>query len=663
VKDLTPGPGSENYEDQDGSPHLSSLTNIYGRLFFLAVANGSLALWVSDGSDEGTMRLTYGNVDFTWIMPYFIEYNGQAYFVAYEGSIPFGDGMGLFKSDGTVEGTQLVKADVGESLINSAQLTTMGNKIYLFGYSNLWKSDGTPEGTVVVKEFRTPRGSFPQWLTDLSGTLFFTTANEAFAFRATDGTTENTRMLNEIAYARGLRNVNGKLFFSGIKSTEPESSLHMELYASDGTDEGTVLIKDIEPDGNSDPSGFTAFPGGVMFAAQTSVAGRELWKTDGTTSGTVQVSDINPASGSSTPDALTGVSGKVFFKAHNGSVGEELWISRGLGRNTHLVKDIYPGAPSSQLSNLIAFKGNLYFIANDGAHGFELWRSNGKSSGSRMVKDMRTGDAETGMDFGNIIKSDQAMYYSGLLHSGKSALIKSTGTSYGTKVLKQFESNVPGSMVGSIGHDAFVMIRFPGYSELWQTTGKASGTTKLITMDGEEAHRPDDHAVLNGILYFSSRSSDGSHKLWRTDGTIPGTYYFNLEGAPMYLTVSGQRVFFSGEFYETGRELYVVEEASAATVLAKASSISGNSDSRVDNEAVVRYPNPFISSLTLRVNGNGDEYFNLNVIQTDGKIQDRRFGLPCNITHTMGANWPAGMYILQIEMRGRIMTTKVIKTR
>ena len=68
LKDLTPGPGSDtNY----AAAHLSELTAINHKLYFIATTPGpsiyqaTQSLWVSDGTDEGTRRLTlYPEISF-----------------------------------------------------------------------------------------------------------------------------------------------------------------------------------------------------------------------------------------------------------------------------------------------------------------------------------------------------------------------------------------------------------------------------------------------------------------------------------------------------------------------------------------------------------------------------------------------------------------------
>ena len=119
-------------------------------------------------------------------------------------------------------------------------------------------------------------------------------------------------------YLSNLTDVNGSLFF-----TTNHSAYGNELWKSDGTTNGTFLIKDISSVG-SNPSYLKDVNGTLFFRAQDGVHGYEIWKSDGTTNGTILVKDIYPGSSSSYPQNLTEVNGTLFFRAQDPE-GYELW--------------------------------------------------------------------------------------------------------------------------------------------------------------------------------------------------------------------------------------------------------------------------------------------------------------------------------------------------
>jgi ELWxxDGT repeat protein len=171
------------------------------------------------------------------------------------------------------------------------------------------------------------------------------------------------------SYPTYLANVNGTLFFRADDGTNGQ-----ELWKSDGTPAGTIMVKDINPGGGSSPQHLTNVNGTLFFRADDGTHGVELWKCDGSPTGTVMlVKDINPTE-DSFPDNLTNVNGTLFFTAYDGGTnGNELWKSDGTEAGTVIVKDINPGSPSSNPAYLANVNNLLFFIANDGTYGYELW--------------------------------------------------------------------------------------------------------------------------------------------------------------------------------------------------------------------------------------------------------------------------------------------------
>ena len=257
------------------------LTAVGNTLYFSADdASNGRELWKSDGTSDGTIMVKDITGDdtssFTDESPYFTAVKNTLYFRANDGT----NGRELWKSDGTSDGTVMVKdIRTGSASSNPTELTAVGDTLY-FGASDgtngieLWKSDGTLDGTVMVKDIYTPyQSSRPTKLTAVGDTLFFS---------ANDGT-------------------NG-----------------WELWKSDGTSDGTVMVKDLKSDWySSDPGELTAVDGTLFFTAEDDSNDRELWKSDGTSAGTVMVKDLRTDWQSSEPTKLTAVGDTLYFVDSN----------------------------------------------------------------------------------------------------------------------------------------------------------------------------------------------------------------------------------------------------------------------------------------------------------------------------------------------------------
>ncbi|HUT93242.1 MAG TPA: Ig-like domain-containing protein [Thermoguttaceae bacterium] len=485
----------------------------------------------------------------------FVEVGETTFFVAYHGF----HGTELWKTDGTVSGTMIVK-DIfpgSEPYYGSANghsydgyryfssspqdLTNVNGKLYFTADDGehgreLWKSDGTEDGTVMVKDIDddftydqssqtdVPNASDPQELTAVGGTLYFT---------ADDG-------------------VGGR-----------------ELWKSNGTPGGTVMVKDID-DGStgsvpnsSDPQELTAVGGTLYFTADDGDHGRELWKSSGTAGGTVMVEDIDDGSTASVPNAsdpqhLTAVGATLYFTADDGASGRELWKSGSAG--TVMVEDIdddsTDGVPnSSDPQKLTNVGGTLYFTAYDEDHGRELWKSDGTQGGTALVKDIITGTS-TDPTYGEFPNS-----------SSPDGLTNVNGTLF----FSAYGEDEDGEDHGR---------------ELWKSNGTPDGTVLvkdvfpgdyLYASQGyfPNSSNPQGLTSVDGALYFTADDGTRGRELWKSNGTPGGTelvedvYSGSTDGAPnasdpQSLTYANGRLYFSAADGTHGRELWVLPVTSEA---------------------------------------------------------------------------------------------------
>jgi RNA polymerase sigma factor (sigma-70 family) len=372
------------------------LTNVNGTLFFVSRdGNRGLELWKSDGTLEGTAPfkdINPGGVINPQRAPGAMPYLGlmsagkTLFFVCSDGT----RGGELWKSDGTAAGTALVKrvgagvafagggwrrgwADLNSTLFFMAADADHGTE--------LWKSDGTEQGTVLVKDIAAgPYSANPCYLTVVNGILFLTADDGVHGRQLwrSDGTAAGTKMVKEINRGRAggfpfatmgnLTAVGRTLFFAA------DDGVHgLELWKSDGTAEGTVMVKDINPGPASSVEwrrpGDTAPPGLSRVIPPGSTVQRHGLGTD----------------------TMAAVNGTLFFTADDGVHGLELWKSDGTAAGTVMVKDIAPGDKNADPSYLTNINGTLFFTAGDGAGHKKLWRSDGTEAGTAPVKDSPDG--------------------------------------------------------------------------------------------------------------------------------------------------------------------------------------------------------------------------------------------------------------------------------
>jgi ELWxxDGT repeat protein len=238
----------------------------------------------------------------------FVNANGTVFFTASDRASPFSNdsGYSLWKTDGTTDGTSLLKDFPAGGASRPPQIAeSLGGTVYLSytdttGSFSWWQSDGTVAGTVQVEQLPTLPPT-PSPLTAPDGITFGTVGDPSGNYKvdltATDGTGVTT-----------VLHVFPGLIGSGI-IPQPVNNL--------------TLVGDT-----------------LFFAAYDPTYGKELWKSDGTVGGTVMVKDINPGPGGSTfnyDGSWVSFDGTLLFDATDGTHGEQLWASDGTAAGTGLL--------------------------------------------------------------------------------------------------------------------------------------------------------------------------------------------------------------------------------------------------------------------------------------------------------------------------------------
>ena len=394
-------------------------------------------------------------------MHLFKSTNGTLFFTAEDSAY----GRELWKSDGTEEGTVLVK-DISPhrngSIASSSRPRSFVNykeHVYFAAYDSthgeeLWKSDGTEDGTVLVKDV----------LPGTAGRVF------------------------------DLAVVGDLLYF-----TAPDSALGNTLWKSDGTEEGTVLVKDIDPSSeNFLPSHLINADGTLFLLASDGVHGRELWKSDGTEEGTVLVKDIRSGSQGINFHQILNVNDTVFLLADDGVHGFQIWKSDGTEEGTVLVKEIGPanGEFGDCCSDLVQGDSLLFFFGPGG-----IWKSDGTEEGTVLL----TALEQAGLtEWAFLTYFEGHFYFYGFEAATGWELWKSDGTVEGTALIRD---NTPGPNINvAVGEMVFGggLLFFSYQRRVWVTDGTEAGTRQLIDSPfyGGEPHNL---TYIDGTLFFVIR--------------------------------------------------------------------------------------------------------------------------------------------------------------
>jgi trimeric autotransporter adhesin len=440
------------------------------------------------------------------------EFSRAGDFVFFSASDPL-HGVELWKTDGTADGTALVKdINPGTGDSDPGYLVAIGNSVFFCADDGvhgleLWKSDGTVEGTTIVKDI-TPgsEGNLIDDLAKVGDTLFFSArAGLAEQLWKSDGTGPGTTLVADL-YPKPHKstrldeftNVDGTLFFT---FSPPDELSKRELWRSDGTTAGTIRLA------NNDARELMLAGDTLFFLGGSNLT--ELWTTDGTIEGTAFVKEVDSLS-PYRKHMLTALGGILYFVGNDNAYGRELWRSDGTEAGTFRLTDLGPGVSDSGISALTEINGTLFVLASD------LWKIEGSSQDLELVSTL-PGSGATLVPLGEEL----------ILVAGGGWIWRSNGTDEGTYLVTKIEDGIDLTHRGGVavlGEKLLLNARdaLHGY-ELWASDGTANGTRLVKDIDQSGGSLPRAILDLNGTLFFNARDPINGQELWKSDGTEEGT--------------------------------------------------------------------------------------------------------------------------------------------
>ena len=556
----------------------------------------------------------------------------------------------------------------------------VGNVLYFaafdsLGRGGLWKTDGTPDGTARVREFPGTEPYLPQHMAALGDTLYFAAGDTQHGVELwkTDGTEAGTVLVADItpgappSNPRPLAAIGGRMLLSARDSI----TAGPELWASDGTAAGTVLLKDINPGAAGSSPGVLPYAGApiahdqfaiaggeLYFPATHAAHGREIWKTDGTTAGTVLAAELMPGTaetflgniaatdggmvyllaGAFTYGSVNGGLPPALYRINPvggatrvGTTGDRVGVLGTVGETVYvmtatalLAADAPTEAAPAPLRTVRTFPSTVYvpteaspsYIAEFDGQAYllvqpasflyrELWRSDGTAAGTGPIKRMTVSNGvNTSSNLpGRVVAAGGAMYFGGYDLASGAEMWRSDGTAAGTAMLADVNRDTrpssPSAVASVNGRTLFAANDRVHGTELWTTDGTAAGTRLLVDLNPGPAagvfntSRPVNAVhtrtvpgtVWNGCLYFNGNNGMHGSELWSTDGTPEGTRMVkdvqpgNFSGFPSNLTPFPGRLYFTAYDAVHGTELWSTDGTESGTAIVKDLVAGGSSSS------------------------------------------------------------------------------------
>lgn len=565
-------------------------------------------LWVTEGTAISTKMVN--TID-----------NGDALIVQFGTKVLFrGDRYGdaLWITDGTDLGTlKLTDATDGSFTFCGAPLVIGSKALFCFSDSSntgreLWVTDGTVEGTSLLLDINTGLNgsSNPEMLATVNGKAYFVASDTlGTELWSSDGSVENTQKItsrpgvfHDAFFALGESD--GELLF-----VADMPSVGISLWKTSAVDSSVIQVKDFDSNlGAYGASGSSTELLGtigrdVYFTLDIEVnQPRSLWKTDGTESGTTKVGDfpvlVNLRFKQDTkPRFFSGFSDVGFFAAGDPNlVGvERIWRANVAG--TSILKELTPAdliqSRSTVFSEFAEMDNSLFFLTRSSptsSSSVSLWKSDGTAQGTVFIKQVC--DNFCDITEAEIVATENQVFI--LIDS--EILWRSDGTVDGTVELKtvgdsRFLLRRPSKLTPFGNTVFFVGWDSANKKELWVSDGTVLGTKVVKNIDprnsgsgfanseSDTLEQLSDFAILNGVLYFAA--DDGVHgaELWRSGGTDESTFMvkdifsnprFPGQGSfPQDITAAGNTLFFSAFTLNGGYELWKSNGTAAGTSLVK----------------------------------------------------------------------------------------------
>jgi len=333
------------------------------------------------------------------------------------------------------------------------------------------------------------------------------------------------------------------------------------------------LLHDILPGPESSfPSNLSAINDIAIFTARNNTSNYELWRTDGTAIGTNLLTELNPDTFlGAMPEGFVKLNDAFYFAANDGTHGFELWRTDGTSQGTELVADILPGAYSSYPAELTVFNSSLYFRAFTEDYGSELWISGGTAETTHIVADLAEGALSFYPQY--LYAGGSGIYFS---RSNNQGVYFSDGTSDGTVALStdvivgQLDAPYFAEFEGDVyfrGKDPIG----PGFTgtQLWRIHGFE--VERLTAIFNETSDFNPTHLVSCGnLLYFFGEEYPYGRELWACDGQTAFMVRDIVNGVEdgvvsPYLTAFEGKVFFAAYTADFGLEPWISDGTSQGT--------------------------------------------------------------------------------------------------
>ena len=404
-----------NYYNNEGISVKHKIGNTW---YFNGKDERGFELWKTDGTLEGTTivkDLNVGPGDSH--IGEMVSIGSTLYFTTSDGT------SHLFKSDGTENGTVEVLPSGGGTFLVPNKLVASNSNLYFKDYFDtnqvLWYYDGISTKSIVSNEFN--HYGIEQLISNGS-LLFVMTANKIYTHQGSDlGLTKIVDYgLLKPMFPRFSLVFNNKIYFLA-RYFDDYASLEKEaLFVTDGTINGTTIVKSFSHPYyrllTESTLGFLEKTNDKLYfrvsnydSGNIAFPDLDLWVSDGSTLGTIKVKTLSSegTNGFSYPTFKSLNNQLYIFNAFNG--GSKVWITNGTEQGTITIFDQLAEKGTSVFRTASPTINKMYFSPYDDSVGNELWETDGTISGTKLIGEVKSGIENSFVD--NILNFDDKLLF------------------------------------------------------------------------------------------------------------------------------------------------------------------------------------------------------------------------------------------------------------
>lgn len=512
-------------------PAVEHLASLNGAVYFAGRDAGhGQELWRSDGTPQGTKLLKDLNPGKGSSFPvHLVTAGDKLFFFASD----LEGGFRLWKSDGTAEGTVPVAGiDDGQRPSQALKLIAAGEKVFILNPKvspeepTLWCSDGTPEGTRMLP---LPEGTaqYFYWGSPMvvGDAVYFFAGQDLWG---TDGTPEGTQVAlphgRDGFHAWDAVQAGGRIYLpgEGLRVFDPASGeLQIPEFWNENMEE--LAVYSLKRSGRY-----------LLFEGYRSDESSEFWVSDGTSKGTFLSHASDMPQSPSWSEGIE-IRGRHLMGAYTPGKGYELWVSNGTRKGTKMLCNLAPGPDSSHPLNFTKLGNRGFFTAWTPRGGDELWMSSATAAGTDLLLDIRRGKESSYPQ--QLTVAANLIFWTADDGKHGRQLWCSNGTRRGTRKLTDLDtaalSSSPwasnggedGYTAGLAGRYFFPITDDEGYSRLWASDGSAAGTKPLASgLSGKRGSNPGQLMVAGErVYYYTWDHNDYGRLLWASGGESANT--------------------------------------------------------------------------------------------------------------------------------------------